>query len=98
MHPGGIRTNIVNKARMADLSLTELSEQQMRANFDQNARTTPEQAAQAIVQAIVGGKTRLLIGADAKILDLVYRLAPARSSAWLSALARRRRDALKAAA
>ena len=98
VHPGGIQTNIVNKARMADLSLAEMSEQQMRANFDQNARTTPEQAAQAIVQAMLGGKTRLLIGADAKILDLVYRLAPARASAWLSALARRRRVAFKAAA
>ena len=41
---------------------------------------------------------RRLIGADAKILDLVYRLVPARSSAWLSAVARRRRDAFKAAA
>ena len=93
VHPGGIRTNIVNKARMADLSLLALSETQMRTLFEQSAPTTPEQAAMAIVRAIERRKTRLTIGKDAKIADLIYRLFPARASAWLSQLGRRRREA-----
>ncbi len=91
VHPGGIQTHIVDHARMADLSLAELTAQEMRANFTQNARTTPDQAAAAIVRAIEHGHTRLLIGADAKILDLLYRLFPARASRWLTALAKRQR-------
>ena len=94
VHPGGIRTNIANSARMADMSLMLVSAAQMRLGFETQARTTPEQAALAIVQAILSGKTRLLIGADAKILDWIYRLVPARSSKWLTKLARRRQLAL----
>ena len=90
VHPGGIRTHIVDNARMADLSLQQIPAQQLRENFALNARTSPEQAALAIVRAIETGQTRLMIGADAKIIDWVYRLAPARASAWVSELARRR--------
>ena len=93
VHPGGIRTNIANSARMADLSLLEMSAQQMRDGFAQNARTTPEQAATAIVRAIERGQTRLMIGMDARILDWVYRLFPAKASNWITALGRRRQQA-----
>lgn len=96
VHPGGIRTNIANHARLADTSLMLVTPQQMRSGFAAQARTTPEQAALAIVRAIESGQTRLMIGADAKILDWMYRLVPARSSAWLSRLARRRQLALAA--
>ena len=50
------------------------------------------QAALAIVQALQSGRTRLLIGADAKLGDLLYRLWPTRVAPWLSALARRMRQ------
>ena len=96
VHPGGIRTNIVNNARMTDLSLMNLSAQQMRNGFSQSARTTPVQAALAIVRAIESGQTRLLIGLDARIADWTYRLVPSRSSAWITALGRRRREAMRA--
>ena len=90
VHPGGIQTNIVNSARMKDLSLIQLNEKQMRQNFDHNARTTAEQAAARIVDAMERDATRLLIGLDAKILDLIYRIWPAKASAWISELSRRR--------
>jgi NADP-dependent 3-hydroxy acid dehydrogenase YdfG len=96
VHPGGIKTNIVNRSRMTDLSIMQLSAQQMREQFEQNAPTTAQQAADAIVQAIESGRTRLLIGNDAKVADLIYRLFPARASAWISSMARKRRDALLA--
>ena len=94
VHPGGIRTNIANRARLADTSLMLVTPQQMRAGFEAQARTTPEQAALAIVRAIESGQTRLMIGADAKILDWIYRLVPVRSSAWLTWIAKRRQLAL----
>jgi NADP-dependent 3-hydroxy acid dehydrogenase YdfG len=97
VHPGGIKTNIVNRSRMADLSLMQVSAQQMRDQFEQQAPTTAQQAADAIVQAIESGRTRLLIGRDAKVADLIYRLFPARASAWITRLGRKRRDALLAA-
>lgn len=93
VHPGGIRTNIVNKARMADLSLMEASAQEMRDLFQQHARTTPEQAALAILNAIEHDRTRLLIGADAHLADWIYRLFPASASAWLTSLVQKRRAA-----
>ena len=90
VHPGGIRTNIANNARLADLSLLQVSAAQMRSSFALNARTTPEQAALAIVRALASGQTRLMIGADARIIDWIYRLLPGRASTWVTALGRRR--------
>ena len=86
VHPGGIRTNIVNKARITDVSMVADSDQAMRDQFTQLARTSPQQAADAIIAAMQTGKTRLLIGADAKVMDFLYRLVPSRSSAWLTNL------------
>ena len=94
VHPGGIRTNIANHARLADTSLMLVTPQQMRSGFEAQARTTPEQAAREIVRAIKSGRTRLMIGVDARILDWIYRLVPTRSSAWLTRLAKRRQLAL----
>ena len=41
------------------------------------ARTSPEQAAQRIIRAIERNELRVLIGADAKLLDFFQRLRPA---------------------
>ena len=78
VHPGGIRTNIARSARitegsaMADPDEREISLQ----NFDKLARTTPESAAQQILRAVEKNKRRLLIGADARIIDKIQRLFP----------------------
>jgi short-subunit dehydrogenase len=84
VHPGGIKTNIANNARITDVSMVADSDQQMRDNFTKVARTTPEQAAAVIIQGILSRKTRVLIGADAKLMDGLYRLFPTQSSQWLS--------------
>lgn len=90
VHPGGIKTNIANRARVVDLSGIADSAESMRANFDRAAITTAEQAAHRIIVAIESGRTRLLIGRDAMLADALYRIAPARASQWICALARRR--------
>ena len=84
VHPGGIHTNIANRARITDSSMVADSDQEMRDNFLKVARTTPDQAAKVILQGIVSGKTRVLIGPDAWLMDGLFRLAPARASAWVT--------------
>lgn len=91
VHPGGIQTNIANKARITDASLIADSDQEMRDNFLKAARTTPAQAAHCIIAAMEAGKTRLLIGTDAKIADLLFRIAPGRASAWITGIGHRMR-------
>jgi short-subunit dehydrogenase len=91
VHPGGIRTNIANQARITDVAMMADSEQQMKVHFNNMARTSPAQAAQTIIKAIESGKTRVLIGADATVLDLMFRLVPTRASAWLTAISNYRR-------
>lgn len=80
VHPGGIKTNIAKTARMND-SLSKVTGQdaeQARTQFnDQLLRTTPEKAAQVIINGVLGNKRRILIGPDAYALDGMQRLWPA---------------------
>jgi NAD(P)-dependent dehydrogenase (short-subunit alcohol dehydrogenase family) len=92
VHPGGIRTRIAEQARLADISMVAASPDELQAQFLANAPTSAEQAAAAIVGALRRGDTRLLIGADARLMDLVFRLAPARASAWFTRLVRWKRQ------
>lgn len=44
--------------------------------FDKILRTPAEQAAQQILTAVLKNKRRLLIGADAKAVDVLQRILP----------------------
>lgn len=80
VHPGGIKTNIAKTARM-NASLNNVTGQdadQARQQFnDQLLRTTPEKAAQVIINGVLANKRRILIGPDAYALDGMQRLMPA---------------------
>jgi short-subunit dehydrogenase len=77
VHPGGIRTNIANAARKSDsVSSLGMDIEKSSADFNKMLRIPPEEAARQIVQAIRHDQRRLLIGNDAKFLDLVQRLMP----------------------
>ena len=91
VHPGGIDTRIAENARLVDVSMVAADAKELRNNFRRMARTSAQQAARAIVAALEADRTRLLIGSDALIADWVYRLAPGRASAWLTALGRAQR-------
>ena len=91
VHPGGIDTRIAENARLVDVSMVAADAKELRNNFRRMARTSAQQAARAIVAALEADRTRLLIGSDALIADWVYRLAPGRASAWLTALVRAQR-------
>ena len=66
VHPGGVKTNIARNARSEDPDLA--------SGFDKIARTTPEQAAAQIIAAVKKNKRRVLVGPDAKVIDLLARL------------------------
>lgn len=69
--PGGIRTNIANSAE------TEVKQpNDFAKHFSSVARTTPEQAAKVIEKGMRKNTFRILIGADAKIVDVLYKLLP----------------------
>jgi NAD(P)-dependent dehydrogenase (short-subunit alcohol dehydrogenase family) len=80
VHPGGIKTNIALTARM-HASLSQVTGQGLnegRQQFnEQLLRTSPEQAAQVIINGVLANKRRILIGADAVASDLMQRLLPA---------------------
>jgi hypothetical protein len=71
VHPGGIKTAIARNATAAEgLDVNELAE-----FFDKRlASTSPQRAARVILEAVRKNKARVLVGADAKVLDLVVRL------------------------
>jgi NADP-dependent 3-hydroxy acid dehydrogenase YdfG len=94
VHPGGIRTRLVEQARFGDpqaLGTMIDGPQALQREFRRVARTSPEQAARSIVRALQGSGTRLVIGADARLGDWLYRLLPASASARVHALMRWRR-------
>lgn len=77
VHPGGIRTNIAVAGRVIENRSYGLKDSQsFGKRFEKLAKTTPEMAAQAIVDAILANKPRLLIGNDAKLFDKLQRLLP----------------------
>ena len=78
VHPGGIKTNIAKNARMSSnvSTITGLDGEASKEQFEKMFRTTPEQAAAAIIAGIRGNKRRVLIGADAVAIDTMQRLLP----------------------
>ena len=87
VHPGGVATAIARNARTG-VGVTDNARRAESVEwFEKNAKTTPTAAALRIIDGIEHNEPRILIGNDARILDIVQRLLPA--SYW-SVLARRR--------
>jgi NADP-dependent 3-hydroxy acid dehydrogenase YdfG len=72
VHPGGIQTAIARNATAAE----GLDRDELAKLFDKRlARTSPERAAQVILDAVRKKKARVLVGTDAKVMDLMVRVA-----------------------
>lgn len=77
VHPGGIKTNIANAARINhSLSTLGMNIEDSSRSFNDFLRYPAKQAAQDILDAVLKNKRRVLIGNDAKALDLIQRLLP----------------------
>ena len=93
VHPGGVATNIARNSR-AGVGVTDNARRvQSIERFDAVARTSPRAAAQRIILGIEKNQPRILIGNDARFMDLLQRLRPA---TYWAPMARRIEKMMKA--
>jgi short-subunit dehydrogenase len=77
VHPGGVLTNIVRNARSGSGITDNARRVESIDRFDAVAKTTPPVAAQRIITGIEKNQPRILIGNDARLMDLLQRFRPA---------------------
>jgi short-subunit dehydrogenase len=71
VHPGGIKTAIARNAGAAE----GLDREKLAEVFDKRlASTSPQRAARIILEGVRKNKARVLVGPDAKVLDVLVRL------------------------
>ncbi len=78
VHPGGVKTHIVDNARFHVDDRGNTDHGALKADFMTVARTSPEEAAQIIHSGVEKGRARILVGPDAKALSVLSRLMPER--------------------
>ena len=74
VHPGGVKTNIVNSCRFRKHIGPDHAA--FQEAFNKVSRMTPDDAAARIVCGIRKNKERLLVGGDARVLDFCARTTP----------------------
>jgi NAD(P)-dependent dehydrogenase (short-subunit alcohol dehydrogenase family) len=85
VHPGGVATDIARNASFGrDQDADGLGEV-----FAKLARTSPEDAAATIIRGVERGRSRIIVGTDARIMDLLTRLAGGWSPLLVAAVSRR---------
>jgi NADP-dependent 3-hydroxy acid dehydrogenase YdfG len=88
VHPGGVKTGIARNAR----ATASHDRAEMARHFDTRlARTTAERAAEVILAGVLANKPRVVVGTDAKTLDLLVRLVGPRYQRMLTLASRRLR-------
>jgi short-subunit dehydrogenase len=93
VHPGGVATNIARNSRTGAGVTDNERRVQMIDRFDAVAKTTPTAAALRIIAGIEKNAPRILIGNDARFMDLLQRFRP---GTYWSVLARRIEKVAKA--
>ena len=76
VHPGGVSTSIVRNSRTGVGVTDNARRAQSIDRFDAVARTTPAAAALRIIEGIEKNQPRILIGGDARFMDLLQRFRP----------------------
>ena len=91
VHPGGIKTNIAQASKvhpsMAALGVDDLDE--AKGRFERAFRVTADDAAEQILRGVQKDARRVLIGTDARVIDLVQRILPGRYHGLLARASRR---------
>jgi short-subunit dehydrogenase len=75
VHPGGVATNIARGGRVGAHASAATKEEMVRFHA-KASRTTPEEAARVIVRGIKRRSKRILVGLDARIIDVLHRAVP----------------------
>ncbi len=80
VHPGGVKTNIANSARIAESTTLPQEEIDRRLKkMNRNLSTTkPDRAAEIIVSGIKARSPRIIVGPDARIISWIQRAFPRR--------------------
>jgi len=82
VHPGGVRTEIANnglrRAQELGIEVTEYERARTKVYNEKLLRMDPGRAATIILDGVEAGKPRVLVGNDARLIDLIVRLLPAR--------------------
>jgi short-subunit dehydrogenase len=86
VHPGGVATNIARNSRTGSGMTDNARRAESIERFEAVARTSPKDAALRIIKGIENNQPRILIGNDARLMDLLQRLLPA---TYWAVLARR---------
>ncbi len=76
VHPGGIKTNVAKNSKRIALLPGQDPNADFADEFEKNAPTTPEQAAETIINGMERRQHRVLIGPDARFIDWMVRLFP----------------------
>jgi NAD(P)-dependent dehydrogenase (short-subunit alcohol dehydrogenase family) len=77
VHPGGIKTNIARAARRdGSLAKMGVDEEIATREFEKAFITTANDAAKIIIRAVEQNRRRVLVGPDAKVVDLIQRIFP----------------------
>jgi len=75
VHPGGVKTNIAATSRKGELADAERHQRDSK-HFERSLVKSPAAAARDIVRGILTDKPRVLIGNDARLIDLTQRFFP----------------------
>jgi len=86
VHPGGIATNIARNARSGSLITDNARRAEAIDRFDKVAKKSPGAAAARIIEGVERNEPRILIGSDARFMDLLQRFRP---TAYWTVLAKR---------
>ncbi len=76
VHPGGIKTNIARNGRVNRAMFGLTKEKAANLYEEKLFRTTADDAAKIIISGVKRNKRRILVGTDAKFLDLLTRFFP----------------------
>ncbi len=91
VHPGGVKTNLARSARV-HASLRDLGVAHPEAGgrpVERFFRLTADEAAEIILRGVQANQRRILVGNDARTLDLMQRLLPGRYENVIARAARR---------
>ncbi len=80
VHPGGVKTNIANAAlahaESTGREITGEDRARVRTYNEKLLRMPPERAARTIIDGVEAGRGRVIVGNDARALDLLVRAVP----------------------
>ena len=99
VHPGGVRTNIatagLQHAEELGYEVTEHERRRVQSYNEKLLRMPAAQAARVIVDGVERDRARVLVGNDARLVDLIVRAFPVRYAKATLALNRLARMAAK---